>query len=83
MNELFAKRQNSLKEINCISQDLDWERGLLYADTHVAIDMDVEADVAEIKAGTEAEVEIRMEKKQLKKKNEVYLIYNIVLISAV
>ena len=30
--------------------------------------MDVEADVAEIKAGTEAEVETRMEKKQLKKK---------------
>ena len=43
------------KENNFISQDLDWERGLLYADTHVAVDMDVEADVAEIKTGTEAE----------------------------
>ena len=34
--------------------------------------MDVEADVAETKAGTEAEVETRMEKKQLKKKWSIF-----------
>ena len=60
------------KENNFISQDLDWERGLLYADTHVAVDMDVEADVAEIKTGTEAEIETRMEKEQLKKNWSIF-----------
>ena len=37
---------------------------MLYADTHVAVDMDTEVDVAEIEMGTEAEIETKMEKEQ-------------------